>query len=77
MKTYLSFVSKKKYSFRISIIYKKGNLSLAIHSILEHINLTQSKHIFTREHPIEYYFKTKKTLFSQYELNTDVASYQE
>ena len=55
---------------------RNSGKSNTVRSILEHINLTQSKHIFTLEHPIEYYFETKKSLFSQCELYADVASYQ-
>ena len=45
-------------------------------AMLEVINETRSAHIITIEDPIEYIFKTKKSLFSQREVGIDVFSYQ-
>lgn len=56
---------------------RNSGKSNTVRSILEHINQTQSKHIFMLEYPIEYYFKAQKSIFSQCELHTDIDSYQE
>ncbi len=49
--------------------------STTIASILEHINLTQKKHIVTIEDPIEYVFKSKKSIFTQRQIGIDTGNY--
>ena len=49
--------------------------STTIASILEHINTTQKKHIVTIEDPIEYVYKSKKSIFTQRQIGIDTASY--
>jgi twitching motility protein PilT len=49
--------------------------STTIASMIEYINMTQSKHIITVEDPIEYLFRDMKSLINQRELGIDVPSY--
>lgn len=49
--------------------------STTIASILEHINLTSRKHIVTVEDPIEYVYKSKKSIFTQRQIGIDTANY--
>lgn len=49
--------------------------STTIASILEHINNTQKKHIVTIEDPIEYVYKSKKSIFTQRQIGIDTANY--
>lgn len=49
--------------------------STTIASMIEHINVTQAKHIITIEDPIEYLFKDMNSLINQRELGIDVPSY--
>ncbi len=49
--------------------------STTIASILDHINQTQKKHIITIEDPIEYVYKSNKSIFTQRQIGIDTASY--
>lgn len=49
--------------------------STTIASVLEHINNTQKKHIVTIEDPIEYVYKSKKSIFTQRQIGIDTANY--
>ncbi len=49
--------------------------STTIASILEHVNNTQRKHIVTIEDPIEYVYKSKKSIFTQRQIGVDTGSY--
>ncbi len=49
--------------------------STTIASMLEHINLTQKKHIVTIEDPIEYVYKSKKSIFTQRQIGVDTSGY--
>jgi len=49
--------------------------STTIASILNHINQTQKKHIVTIEDPIEYVYKSNKSIFTQRQIGIDTASY--
>ncbi|MCD7780334.1 MAG: PilT/PilU family type 4a pilus ATPase [Candidatus Gastranaerophilales bacterium] len=49
--------------------------STTIASILEHVNNTQKKHIVTIEDPIEYVYKSKKSIFTQRQIGIDTGSY--
>ncbi len=49
--------------------------STTIASIIEHINQNQKKHIVTIEDPIEYVYKSKKSIFTQRQIGIDTASY--
>ena len=49
--------------------------STTITSILNHINITQKKHIVTIEDPIEYVYKSQKSIFTQRQIGVDTASY--
>jgi len=49
--------------------------STTIASMIEHINISASKHIFTLEEPIEYTFQDKNCIINQRELGRDVSSY--
>lgn len=49
--------------------------STTIASILENINLTQKKHIVTVEDPIEYIYKSKKSIFTQRQIGIDTSSF--
>lgn len=51
--------------------------STTIASILENINLTQKKHIVTVEDPIEYIYKSKKSIFTQRQIGIDTSSFLE
>ncbi len=51
--------------------------STTIASIIEHINLTQKKHIVTIEDPIEYVYKSKKSIFTQRQIGIDTSNYLE
>lgn len=50
-----------------------GKTTTAI-SYLEHINKTRATHVVTAENPIEFYFKEKKSRFSQREIGHNVDS---
>ena len=49
--------------------------STTIASILEHINNNYKKHIVTIEDPIEYVYKSKKSIFTQRQIGIDTANY--
>ncbi|MBE7704596.1 MAG: PilT/PilU family type 4a pilus ATPase [Cyanobacteria bacterium SIG29] len=49
--------------------------STTIASILNHINHTQRKHIITVEDPIEYVFKSNKSIFTQRQIGIDTDNY--
>ena len=49
--------------------------STTMQSILEFINLTRVEHILTIEDPIEFMFKSKKSIFSQREVGNDTLSF--
>lgn len=49
--------------------------STTIASILENINTNQKKHIVTIEDPIEYVYKSKKSIFTQRQIGIDTANY--
>lgn len=49
--------------------------STTIASILNHINNTQKKHIVTIEDPIEYVYKSDKSIFTQRQIGIDTANY--
>ncbi|MBQ3642951.1 PilT/PilU family type 4a pilus ATPase [bacterium] len=49
--------------------------STTIASILDYINNTKKKHIVTIEDPIEYVFKSKKSIFTQRQIGIDTANY--
>ena len=49
--------------------------STTIASILEHINNNYRKHIVTIEDPIEYVYKSKKSIFTQRQIGIDTANY--
>ncbi len=51
--------------------------STTIASLVEHINNTQNKHIVTIEDPIEYVYKSKKSIFTQRQIGIDTQSYLE
>lgn len=50
--------------------------STTIASLLEHINLTQKKHIVTVEDPIEYVYEDKKSIFTQRQVGLDTVSFR-
>ncbi len=49
--------------------------STTIASIIEHINENQKKHIVTIEDPVEYVYKSKKSIFTQRQIGIDTANY--
>ncbi len=49
--------------------------STTIASILENININQKKHIVTIEDPIEYVYKSKKSIFTQRQIGVDTSNY--
>lgn len=49
--------------------------STTIASMLDHINATQKKHIVTIEDPIEYVFRSNKSIFTQRQIGIDTANY--
>lgn len=49
--------------------------STTIASILDNINSTQKKHIVTIEDPIEYVYKSKKSIFTQRQIGIDTSNY--
>lgn len=49
--------------------------STTIASILESININQKKHIVTVEDPIEYIYKSKKSIFTQRQIGIDTSSF--
>jgi pilus retraction protein PilT len=49
--------------------------STTLAAMLEHINMTQRKHIITVEDPIEYEFFDKKSFFEQREVGLDTSSF--
>lgn len=49
--------------------------STTIASILDFINNNQRKHIVTIEDPIEYVYKSKKSIFTQRQIGIDTSSY--
>lgn len=51
-----------------------GKSTLAA-AMIEEINRTRSERIFTIEHPIEYYFQSKKSLVTQRTVGEDVSDY--
>lgn len=51
--------------------------STTIASLLNHINLTQQKHIITIEDPIEFVFSGKKSIISQRQIGIDTPSFPE
>ena len=51
--------------------------STTIASVLDNINNTQKKHIVTVEDPIEYIYKSKKSIFTQRQIGIDTNSFLE
>ena len=49
--------------------------STTIASILNHINMNFEKHIVTVEDPIEYVYKSQKSIFTQRQIGIDTASF--
>lgn len=49
--------------------------STTIASVLESININQKKHIVTVEDPIEYIYKSKKSIFTQRQIGIDTSSF--
>ncbi len=49
--------------------------STTIASILDHINNTHRKHIVTIEDPIEYVYKSNKSIFTQRQIGVDTPNY--
>ncbi|MBQ8886329.1 MAG: PilT/PilU family type 4a pilus ATPase [Candidatus Gastranaerophilales bacterium] len=49
--------------------------STTIASILENINTNQKKHIVTVEDPIEYIYRSKKSIFTQRQIGIDTGSF--
>ena len=49
--------------------------STTIASILDHINNTHKKHIVTVEDPIEYVYKSNKSIFTQRQIGIDTANF--
>ncbi|MCD7878724.1 MAG: PilT/PilU family type 4a pilus ATPase [Candidatus Gastranaerophilales bacterium] len=49
--------------------------STTIASILDYINNTRNKHIVTIEDPIEYIYKSNKSIFTQRQIGIDTGSY--
>lgn len=49
--------------------------STTLASILQHLNTTQSKHIVTIEHPIEYILRPSKSIISQKEVGQHVPTF--
>ncbi len=49
--------------------------STTIASVIEYINQTQKKHIVTIEDPIEYIYKSKKSIFTQRQIGIDTSNY--
>lgn len=49
--------------------------STTLTSIIDYINETQKKHIITIEDPIEYIHKSKNSLITQRQINTDTKNY--
>ena len=49
--------------------------STTIASILNNINMHQKKHIVTIEDPIEYLYKSQKSIFTQRQIGIDTANY--
>ncbi len=72
-----SIVKLSKFDNGIVIItgVAGSGKSTTIASILEDINQTQKKHIVTIEDPIEYVYKSKKSIFTQRQIGVDTLSY--
>lgn len=72
-------VLRKLAQERRGIILLTGTMgsgkSTTIASLIEHINVNATKHIFTLEEPIEYTFQDKNCIINQRELGKDVSSY--
>lgn len=51
--------------------------STTLSAMLEWINLNAAKHIITIEDPVEFVFSPKKSIFTQREIGTDCASYDD
>ena len=70
---------EKFSSFENGIVLVTGatgsGKSTTIASILENINTTQKKHIVTVEDPIEYIYKSKKSIFTQRQIGIDTGSF--
>ncbi len=49
--------------------------STTIASFLDHINANQRKHVVTIEDPIEYVYKSKKSIFTQRQIGIDTEDY--
>jgi len=49
--------------------------STTLAAMIEHINVTEKKHIITLEDPIEYLFEDKQSVIEQREVGIDTASY--
>ena len=49
--------------------------STTIASIIENININQKKHIVTIEDPIEYVYRSKKSIFTQRQIGVDTSNY--
>ncbi len=49
--------------------------STTIASLIEHINQTKNKHIVTIEDPIEYIYRSSKSIFTQRQIGIDTTSY--
>ncbi len=49
--------------------------STTIASLIEHINKTKNKHIVTIEDPIEYVYKSAKSIFTQRQIGIDTTNY--
>ncbi len=74
-------VTKNLLSLRQGLILMVGptgcGKSTTLAAMVEYINQTRQAHIVTLEDPVEFVFKSKKSLVSQRELGTDMTSFAE
>lgn len=75
----ISSILKNLINLQSGIVLITGEhnngVSTTTRSMLQHLNKNKARHIFTVENPVEYYFKSEKSLFSQCEIFNDIDSY--
>lgn len=67
---------RKKQGFVLMTGPTGHGKSTTLAAMIEEINKERAEHIITIEDPIEYYFKPKKSIFSQREMQRDFSSWK-
>ena len=73
----LKDVMNRKYGFFLVVGPIGQGKSTTLASMIQYINKTAHKHVVTVEDPIEYVFESDKSIISQQETGSDVATFED